>query len=385
MRLYSVLALGLVALSLARGMAAAPSSRANWLTGDALQARLDTVIPKVFWSGVPLRKVIRTLAATQQVAILIDRRVDPDQPVDLTLSDVTVEGLLQRIAEDRGLGLTRIGAVTYLGPAGTAATLRTLATLRHDDLAKLPPGAAAALRQSEALAWDDFATPREILGRLAEPAGIRLQGIQQVPHDLWAAADLPTLPLVDRLTLVAVQFDLTFRIAADGRSISLAPVPERVAVVRRYPGGSAPEQLAQRWSELVPDSQVKTVGSDVYVRGLVEDHERLSSASRGSGRARPKRPSASRPSAPKRGEIRFTVQNAKGPLDRMLGELAQKLEVEVRIERDALEAAGISASQAVSFSVKDATADELFDAVLRPAGCSFRREGKVIVVVPAGR
>lgn len=385
MRSYLVLALGLVGLSLARGVAAEPWPRAVWLTGDALQARLDTVIPKVFWSGVPLRKVIRTLSATQQIAVLIDRRVDPDQPVDLTLGAVTVEGLLQQVAEDRGLGLTRIGAVTYLGPAETTATLRTLATLRHDDVAKLPPGAAAALRRSESLAWDDFAAPRELLGRLAESAGMRLQGIQQVPHDLWAAADLPALPLVDRLTLIAVQFNLTYRIAADGGSIGLEPVPERVAVVRRYPGGTDPEQLAQRWSELAPDSQVKVVGSDVYVRGLVEDHERLSSASRGSGRARPKRPSASRPSAPKRGEIRFTVQNAKGPLDRMLVELAQKLEVEVRIERGALEAAGISPSQTVSFSVKDATADELFEAVLRPAGCSFRREGKVIVVVPAGR
>jgi hypothetical protein len=37
----------------------------------------------------------------------------------------------------------------------------------------------------------------------------------------------------------------------------------------------------------------------------------------------------------------------------------------------------------VSFSVRDATVDELFEAVLSPAGCTFRREGKTILVVPA--
>ncbi len=375
-----MLVISLIAISLARGVGADTSPKATWLAGRALQTRLDTVIPKVFWSGVPLRKVIQTIATTQAVAILVDRRVDPDHAVDLTLTGVTVEGLLQRIAEDRELGLTRVGAVTYLGPPEATTRLRTLATLRHEDVAKLPAHAAAAFGHSQPLAWDDFATPRELLSRLAASAGVRLEGLGQVPHDLWAAADLPALPLVDRFTLIAVQFDLTFRIAADGRSMELVPVPQRVAVVRRYPGGREPEQLAQRWSRLAPESQIKVVGGEVFVRGLVEDHERLSAGSHAPARAPPKRPAAT-----KRQEVRFTVQNAKGPLDRMVAELAQKLQVEVRIDRDALEQAGISPSQTVSFSVKEATVDELFEAVLSPAACTFRREGKAIVVVPAAR
>ena len=227
---------------------------------------------------------------------------------------------------------------------------------------------------------DDFATPRELLSRLAESAGIRLEGTEQVPHYLWSAADLPALPLVDRLTLIAVQFDLTFRIAADGRSMELVPVPDRVALVRRYPGGRDHEVLAQRWSQLAPESQIKVVGGEIVVRGLVEYHELLGASQQATARRLPKPPSTA-----KRREVRFTVQNAKGPLDRLVAELAEKLQVEVRIDRDALERAGISPSQTVSFGVKDATVDELFEAVLSPAGCTFRREGKTIVVVPAKR
>jgi hypothetical protein len=69
-----------------------------------------------------------------------------------------------------------------------------------------------------------------------------------------------------------------------------------------------------------------------------------------------------------------------GPL---LQWLAKRLEVELRIDQAGLERAGISLEQQVSFSVTEATLDELFAAVLTPAGCTFRREGSVIYVGPA--
>jgi hypothetical protein len=54
----------------------------------------------------------------------------------------------------------------------------------------------------------------------------------------------------------------------------------------------------------------------------------------------------------------------------------------LRIDDEALRRAGISLDQPVSISVTDATADELFEKLLAPAGCSMRREGRTIVVVP---
>lgn len=344
-------AAGLFAVLLSQVASAQSPARVNWLTGRALDSRLSTVVPRAFWSAMPLRKVLHTIATTQRVAVLADRRVDRDRTVDLTLNDATVAELLERIAKDHGLGLARLGDVTYLGPPAVAAQLRTLAILRQEDVAKLSASAARRLKHSAPLVWDDFATPRELLSRLVEPAGIALEGLEQVPHDLWGAADLPALPLVDRLTLVAVQFDLTFRIAADGRSLRLVPVPEDLPVTR---GTSAADDSHQ-------------------------PSERPGVAQRPPKRTPSKRP----PTSPK--AIRYTVQNSKGPMDRLIAELGKKLQVDVRIERDALGRAGISPSQTVSFSVTDATVDELFEAVLSPAGCTFRREGDVIVVVPAER
>ncbi len=372
----------IVASALGGAFAGSPAG-VVWLTGQALQTRLDATIPKVFWSGAPLRAVIRSLSTTQRIAILMDRRVDPEQPVDLSMSDVAVRTILDRIAEPQELGWTMIGSAIYLGPAKTAKILRTLSALKHDEVAKLPAGAATVLRRSEPLTWEDFATPRELLTQLAQSAGRTIEGLDQVPHDLWAAGDLPPLPWIDRLTLLAVQFDLTFRIGKDGRSLELTPLPDRVALVRRYPGGQDPQRLARHWAEQVPDSQIKVVGSEVWVRGLVEDHERLASASGSKARGQAKREATPRGASGKRQELRFTVQNAKGPLDRILAELGQKLGIEVKIDGEALARAGISPQQIVAFSVQDATVDALFEAVLRPAGCTFRREGSAIVVVPA--
>ena len=64
---------------------------------------------------------------------------------------------------------------------------------------------------------------------------IEIQGTDRIPHDLWAAGDLPPLNLTDRLTLVAAQFDLTFAIDPTGESVSLVEMPATVEISRSYP------------------------------------------------------------------------------------------------------------------------------------------------------
>jgi hypothetical protein len=370
--------IAILGMALCRAGRADPQPKTVWLGGRAFQRQLGVVIDRAFWSGVALRQVIRTISTTQQIAILLDRRADPDRAIHLALSDVTVEALLERIAKDCRLGVTIVGPVVFLGPPEVAARLRTIALLRQEEVAKLPFEAARPWLPLQSLRWSDFAVPREVLMGVASAAGVEISGLKQVPHDLWAAADLPPLSLVDRITLITVQFDLTFRVAADGRSIDLMPIPDAPAIVRHYPGGRDPEQLARQWSRLAPDAQVKVVGREVYVRGLVEDHERITGVPRQAPRPGPERP-------PRRGpqEVRYTVNNTKGSLDRLLAELGQRLQVDVKIDHRALREAGISETQTVHFSVKDATVDELFHAVLDPAGCTFRRTGNVIEVVPA--
>jgi hypothetical protein len=61
------------------------------------------------------------------------------------------------------------------------------------------------------------------------------------------------------------------------------------------------------------------------------------------------------------------------------------LQVELRIDEESLRRAGITLDQVVSVSVTDATAEELLEKLLAPAGCTLRRDGRTWVVGPKGQ
>ncbi len=343
-----------------------------WHGGAALQKELARPVD-LFWSGLPLRRAITDLSRTRRVGVLIDRRVDPGQELEMKVSGMPLEQVLREIADHRQLGLTWLGPVAYFGPPQATSRVRTLAELRREEARRLGAAAGQKFLLPERARWDDFAAPRDLLREWADRSGIEISGLEQVPHDLWAEADLPPLSPVDRLTLITGQFDLTFQLAADGSAVALVPVPDDVAIERSYPGGRQPDLLAEKWAAMVPDAQIQVVAGEILVRGLLEDHERIA------GSTRPPRGDTRRPIRRQQVEETFSGRLA-GPLGQLLKDLATRFQLELRIDADALEAAGVSLHKHVSCVVEDATVDELFEAVLAESGCTFRREGKVVEI-----
>jgi hypothetical protein len=318
---------------------------ADWATGSTLQRQLTTPVG-VDWSGNPLRQALRGLSRAQRVAILVDRRVDPEQLLEIRLEDVPLGKALRQIAHDRQLDVSLLGAVVYFGPPQAAARLRALAASRAEEVRRLSPAVARRFTQSKAMAWADFATPRDILQQLAVEASAELAGIEQVPHDLWAAADLPPLSLVDRITLVAIQFDLTFDVTGGGRQISLTPIPADFAA-----GRSSGDGLPEGQEPVVP-------------RRKPAGHV-----------AKPATPGA------KETQIDRLVIQEK-PLGPVLEQLAAKLHIELRIDAKALQAAGISLDQRVSVQLSRATIDDAFRELLKATPLTYRRKGNVVEIVP---
>lgn len=348
------------------------------------------------WSGVPLRRALADLAASQHVAVLVDRRIDPGQQLKLELSDEPLHAALEKIGGTTGGGVAILGEVAYLGPAERAGELRTLAMQLHDRLAKLPPARLRAWLASAPLQWPELSTPRDLLKQLAADGGISLDGIDELPHDLWGEAKTPPLSLVDRLLLVAVQFDRTLEIADDGRSAQLIAIAEPVVVERNYPAGRDPEALLARWQRAAPEAEITLDGDRLIVRARAEDHERM----RGGSQAIARRPSAgghepsetrptSRPGSKRRptdalAQTRidsFAVE-AK-PLDAVLDTLGKRLQLEIEFDAKAIEAAGINLRRLVSLKLERATVDELLAATLRSAGLVHERTGNKVVVRPA--
>jgi hypothetical protein len=354
---------------------APPAESRGWLTGTALQQQFAKPV-NIVWSGNPLRQAITGLSRAQRVAVLIDRRVDPEQRLELQLTAVPLAEALREIAKSRQLGVSILGPVSYFGPADAAARLRTVAAIGEEKVRGLGPDAARKLLQAKPLAWEDLATPRDLLAQIAKEGGIQLTGLELVPHDLWAAADLPPLPLVDRVTLIANQFDLTFEPDADGSQLRLAPVPERVALSRSYPGGGNAAATAKGFAALAPEAQIKVANDKIWVRGLLEDHERIVAL------RRPSSPPA-KPAAASKGIVRIGRLDVRNkPVKEVLEALAERLNFELRVDREAIEKAGISLDQRVTVQLDSATLDDVLRELLKDTGLTYNVRGKVVEVKP---
>jgi len=346
---------------------------APWLTGAQFQQQMQQVVG-VTWADVPLREALVSFCGAQRVAVLLDRRVDPGQPLDLTVRGAPLEQALRQIADDRGLGLSLFGPVVYFGPPKAARRLRTLAAVRTEEARRLPAAVARKFLLPRAMRWPDFATPRQLIEDLARENDLRLLGLERVPHDLWAGADLPPMSLVDRLTLVAVQFDLTFAISPEGHAVALVPLPGNVGLVRSYPGGSRPQQVAQRFAKRAPDARIKVVSGRVYVKALLEDHERLNEPERPASLDRP----GLRPAG---GETRIAkLRLAEAPVGAVLSKVCRDLGLQLAVDEGSLEQAGATLEQRITVEVEDVSIDELLEAIVRDTQLTVRRRGKTVEV-----
>jgi hypothetical protein len=331
----------------------------------------------VLWADSPIREYLLNFARTQRVAVLLDRRVDPDRKLTLTVRDEPVVAVLQTIAADGNLRAAVLGNVVYVGPPTSAERIRTVVELRRQEIAALGAVVSRRFAEQAPMAWQDLDSPRELLDELARQNGIEIVNLDRVPHDLWAACQLPPLSLVERLTLILHQFDLTFQTAPDGRRVALAPLPLDIAIVRDYPGGSSAKTLAEKWHAEIPGCEFRIAGNRIYVRGLIEDHERIETL-RDRGRTPTGQGSEARSVGPL--QQRFTADVPNRPLGPVLAHFAAQLGLELRIDQDSLQKAGVSLEQLISFRVEDATFDELFQAVLAPVGCKHTRQGDVLKV-----
>lgn len=354
-----------------------PESRPDWLTGGAFQERL-TQPAAVFWTDSPLREYLLDFARAQHVAIVLDRRVDPEQKLTLAMRDEPVLTVVQAVANRRNLRAVVLRNLVYMALPEDAARIRTVAELRRQEIGEIGRDTALKFARQASMGWEDLATPRDLLSELAKDNELEIVNVDQVPHDLWPAGELPSMTLTERLTLILHQFGLTFRLAADGRRVAVVPLPEDIAVVRDYPGGSKPEALVEKWHAACPGSEFRIVRNRIYVRGLVEDQETIQGMRTSGGRQATKPRRIEKDGRPL--EQVFTAEVPGRPLGAVLKHFATQLGLELKVDEGSLQNAGVSLEQPISFHVENATFDELFRAVLDPVGCTYERQGNVMKI-----
>ncbi len=106
----------------------------HYRTQGRFIAALDRPISAT-WKGVALRSVLRRLSHEREVSILLDRRVDPDQEVEIDTGERSLRSAVDEIAHLAHQAVSRVGNCLVVAPPAAAFRLRTLVALREKELA----------------------------------------------------------------------------------------------------------------------------------------------------------------------------------------------------------------------------------------------------------
>ena len=324
-------------------------------------------VTQLVWGDAPLRERLTEFGKKYGVRVFLDRRIDPDQKIDLSVKDVLVEEVPAVVAEKFKLGACVVGSVHYIGPKGTMSRLPGVIAQRKGDVAKLP--IKAAWNKSKPLKWDDAAIPRDIAAALAQEAGAALDNPEKIPHDIWPAYDLPSLTLTERLTLVLAGFDLTFQFAEDGSSIKVVPMPQERAYPSVYTLPADSASIAAQVQRIFPGLKMERTGNRLTVVATVEEHERIDELLK-TGKT------TTVTKSPPQNKFTLTVENRRA--GDVVNTVAKTLGKEFKYDpslRDKLK-------ENITLSVKDVTADELLTKTLKPLGLSYKMTETTLEIIP---
>ena len=325
-----------------------------------------------------IRHIVRRSQELWQVAIVLDRRIDPSSELEVSVINRPVREVLDALARPVTAGTSVVGNAVYIGPASDAHVLRTLVHLRDRELDEKVTGKNKAariawLRRESTIRFEDLASPRDVLAEIARRWKLDIKPNDVIPHDLWAGAELPRVTAVEALSLVLIQYGMTFQWTHGATAIRILPPRRPVSLSGRFPakGGRAAAAAALVGKEL-PGVTVKRAGAgEVEVRGTFEE---LQVARALIERGRRPAGSTTSSSYPPLSRRRFTLKVARARAADVMKQLEQ---TGVRFEYDAkaFETAGVRFDQVVSLDVRQVTARVFFERLFGPLGLTVTIDG----------
>ena len=357
------------------------SASVAWLSGPKYEWTLDQPVVAT-WKNAELRFAAKSLSQQRRIPLVFDRRLDPNLMFTLETSDSSLRDTFGRLAAAAQGSVSVTSQTVYLGPLAAAGRLRTLVALRHADVqqlaAKLSVNRRKALTERRPLTWQNLDSPLEIVQRIAADRNLRILHSERLPHDLWAANDLPPINLAEGLTLILIQYDLTFNLDPAGTTLELIPIPEKIALEKKWPLPRAKvEAISRAIQEELPQVVTAASAEELVAQGTQEQLEALEQLIRTmtSGTTAKKKPSTPTPLAKRR----LTFQAKDAPLSAVLEKIAGT-GIQFEYDREELKQQGIDMDQLVAIDVKDVPPEELFEKLFGPLKIDFQIDGLKVVL-----
>tara|TARA_R110002095_G_scaffold114178_2_gene99744 strand:- start:11093 stop:12403 length:1311 start_codon:yes stop_codon:yes gene_type:complete len=338
------------------------------------------------WSNVGIRSIIQRISSTQNISIILDRRIDPSLNLKVDLQNLTLEQGLQQLAALANAKTEVVGSTIYIGPEKAVSNLKTLLEIKSVELAELAVSGAEFksrlqfLSRNRTIHYQDLDQPAEILKQIAAAFQITINNGNQIPHDLWAHGTLSSVNANEALSLILIQFDFTYRWEEQATQIQLIPIPDTVTIKKTYtPRGSSVVAVTRRLKETFPELTVASSGKTITVSASSELHEKIEQFLNPGANSRNTMPQKVDAIPVQRRKFTLRVKNV--PLLAIMKKLEQS-GIEFEYDDDQLADAGIDLNQQIEISVNDANAREFFDSLFRSFKLNYQIEGTRVTLIP---
>ncbi|MCA9042050.1 MAG: hypothetical protein KDA65_16980 [Planctomycetaceae bacterium] len=251
----------------------------QFVTGNKLIQKLEEPLT-VSWDHAELRTILQQLSATTDVALVIDRRLDPHFPITLSLANRPFLEILVEVGRQSRAELSVQSNYLYLGPPQAARNLRTVIAQKEEELKEALTGVDSLTRRQMTrrtdLIWDDLTTPLEVIRKISGEYTLKLSDSDQIPHDLLTKCHLPSASLSQQLCTLLIQYDLCYGWDEFGKSFRITPFPEDVSLRQQHRVPKSRRDQVER--ELASHPELKWnwgKNNQLELIGRVEDHEWL--------------------------------------------------------------------------------------------------------------
>lgn len=323
------------------------------------------------WKQVALKKVFADLAKVHRLFLLLDRRIDPEQQLDYTPPQGSLEVTLRGIAAQLKLGIAIGDGWVYFGPPDTAKKLRTLIALRESEAALLlAEPQLATWTQPSPIIWTKAKAPREIVAEQLDKV-VSVANPEAIAPDLWAANNWPPMSLFERLSLCCVQFDLTWQWQDEGQSLKLVPLPAEVSITKQYTV-SDPVQFTTKLKEFQL-AKVEVAGKVVRLTGSAEDQQIAADLAAGK---------QARKVVVKQDTQRFTL-TANDPVKNILRVVAKSQGLTLEIDEAVLKKENQPLDRQIKLEVREVTRAELLAKILENSGLAYEIVDQKLIIKPA--
>jgi hypothetical protein len=353
-------------------LSVSPQAQSAGRVAHNLNSRLS-----VTWQGQELIVVLERLSTTQGLTFWLDRRINPQQPVNSHHSNVTLREVLDRIATDHSLGWSMLDDIIYIGPTESANNLATLAARARQSLDNAPTDYRNRWLAVEPARWQQLSEPREVLETWFSDTGIKLSNSQVLPHDLWAARDLQPMSLADRAVLLLIGFNMTCEISRNGRTCHIVPIEKPVLITVTHDAGNKARQVMAAFKEN-RGVEIQRSGRQLTITGRWEDQQQAIEIIAGKTLAKPGG------NLPQRVlEQRFSLKLENQPVGKVIDQLAGQLGLNVAWQEQLLTPTRDMRQTLISCEVINGDLEKLLESVLAPAGLSYHLQSSQLDIFPA--